>query len=324
MPEISHTLDKNYDHVFDRGTLISLNISVWGMSTQLHETDLSIETQPEIIKLGKKFLFKPSLFNEFKRIESGARRCLYKHAHKFPIAEAHFVAHQALDVTLQELTQFQTKFFEQVDKFCSEYENNKEEVRTDFPEHWEKLSKLYPTVDNLRKKFNFSWTLWRITMPKEFGEYDLNAKIAEEQTVNEAKTRAQQQLQEQAQKQSQMLYDFVQDVGVKLREAVLQQSTIIVEKIKNKEIISKTNINSLLRQITDFNELNFLDDTVVSEKLEQLKQLLNDQTQDFKTSSASIELLESNLTDLIKETEKTGDIDTLTGKFFRPVEVDDN
>jgi hypothetical protein len=323
LTKLTQTLERKYDKVFQDGSLISLHISKWGMSAQLNEADLNVEKQPKIFKLGKKMLMDEEIFNVFNRIESRARGYLYRQAFRFPISEAHFISNDKLDEVEFHLWELKQEYDQAKANFLEKYPEYKEAHLAAFPTLREKLEPCYPTVEELETKFDFNWIPYRISMPKELKEYDLNAAIAEEKAVDEVKARAQKELREKAERQTKMLDDFIRDAGQLIRKKVLGACQSIAEKIQRKEVVTPTNIKTLLKQVVDFNSLNFLDDAQVENRLKQLQGVLTDGNEDFKNNDASIEKLETVLNAVIAETSKITDLDDLTGKYFRSIEIDD-
>jgi hypothetical protein len=316
-------LRHNYDKVFEDGTLVSLHVRCWGMAAQLSEDDLAIGKQPNIFKLGKKMLIKPEIFNEFKRLEGKGRAILGKAGFDFPISEAHFIPKARLITLIEDLTKVKKEFDEYKELFYQKYEEYKEDVLTSFPELRAKLEPCYPSLETIKTKFAFNWAKFRIAMPKEFGEHDLSAEMAEEKVVTEAQKKAQAELKAEAEKQIQLMQSFVQDIGEDLRSKVLHGCQKIAEKILNKEVVSKTNIDSLLKQINNFKELNFLDDKAVENGLDDLRKLITDGSEDFKQNPVSLEKLQSTLNQVIDTAKNISDVSSVTGKYFRSIQLED-
>src|ERR1035437_4852230 len=86
-----NVLSRYYDRLFSNGVLVHLKIARWGMSARLSENDLDIEKVPDIIRLGKKMLIRPTIFNQFSQKEQQARNYLKRNSLSFHIAQAHFV-----------------------------------------------------------------------------------------------------------------------------------------------------------------------------------------------------------------------------------------
>jgi len=318
----TQTLKHNYDKVFEDGTLISLHVRCWGMASQLDEDDLGVQKQPSIFKLGKKMLIKPEIAGAFKRCESKGRHVLTRAGLDFPVAEAHFVPRCRLNKVIEDLLIVQTEWNKLCEDFFANYETHKEDVLTSFPEQRSKLEPCYPSLETIKQKFSFYWIQFRVAFPKELAEYDLNAKIAEEKAVTEVERVAQQRLREQAESQARMLENFVQENGEILRRKILEGCQKVADKIVKKQAITQTSINGLLKQVTEFKELNFLDDQAVAKRLEELQALIQGGAEDFKDSPATTEKLEATLNQIIQETSRIGDVEELTGRYFRTVQLD--
>lgn len=318
----SEVLDRYYDKLFSSGVLVAVHVSKWSMSAQLDEEDLKIEKVPEIIRLGKKMLIKPVVFNQFSQLEQRARNYLKRCSRPFPISQAHFVPINILKEVRTQLDVYKHDYEILTESFYEKYLDYKNEVLESFPEYADVLEPYYPTLNVIKTKFGFDYTEFRISMPQEFEEVDLHVMLAEEEKVQELTEIHQQRYQEQVRKQLKDVTDFVQDSIKDLRDGINGVCTVIVNKINKGEIVSETNKNTLLKEIQNFEKLNVWDDKALADQLITVRELLK-QGHDYKDKENDTDrnVLKEYLTSVMSVAQSTSDISTLTGEYFRALEV---
>ena len=272
--KVSDTLQKYYDKVFQDGKLVNVHIGMWGMSYNLTEEDILLEDKlPETIKLGKKMLIKPAVYNKFKNFGQKVRKYLYSNSFDFPlVAQAHFVPKIKYMDVYEELEKRRTEYLEMVAEFVDKYEDYKKEALEYYAEHKDTvditdLAAYYPSKENVRGKFHFDIVSYEIAMPAAFSEFDLQEEINREEAGAEAKNVALKKYQADYKKQidlhTEKINSFVQEVTSTLRSKIVEHCSVALGKIKKKEVVSDANIKTLLKHIKEFRELNFVDDKIV-------------------------------------------------------------
>lgn len=319
--KLSDTLKSHYDKLFQDGFLVNLSISKWGMGAQLNQADLGIQKAvPKIFKLGKKMLIDEKHFNAFVGYEGRARRYLYKNSYPFHISEAHFIPKKKLLTVLAELDKFKAEYKAAADAFVENYPTYKEAMLAEYPEHADALRPLYPRQTELRAKFDFQVMTFELAMPRELAAVDVQALIARDEAKDEVKKKLEEQLADQHKTAMAQLEKFTENAAQSLRQQIGGVCTTLIDKIKRKEIISKTNIDTIKGEIENFRSLNFLDDKVVQAEIDKLETLVNG-NHNFKTDDATIMELNDALAGVLKTAASTSDISQLTGKYFRSIKL---
>ncbi len=317
----SEAIKGYYDKLFQDGFLVNLHISIWGMGAKLSKEDLGIKVAvPKIIKLGKKMLIDPKHFNDFKSHEGKARRFLYQNAYPFAIADAHFVPKLKLLDVLTKLDKFKTEFGEAVDSFIANYLTYKQEALDTYPELADILRPLYPPVTELKNKFGYSVMTYELTMPRELGVVDIQTLIDRSEAKDEVKKKLEDQMAEQYVAAMDKLTQFTEDAAQALRQQISGVCQEIIDKIKRKEIISKTNIATIKEEIVNFRSLNFLDDSVVEAEIDKLEALI-DGRHNFKTDQETIASLNTALCGVLKTAAETSDLSGISGTYFRAIKL---
>jgi hypothetical protein len=325
--KISDTLQQHYNKIFQDGKLINLHIGMWGMSYNLTEGDIKLDKQlPETIKLGKKMLIKPAVYNKFKNYEQKARKYLYDNSFVFPLgAQSHFVPKTKFVDVYKKLNELKAEYMEMVNEFVEKYEEYKQEVIEYYREHADTvsvddLSSYYPPIAKIRDKFCFDIVSYEIALPTEFNELNLQDEIAREEANNEAKQKALEKYKtdysEQLNVHTAKLSEFMTEVTSTVRGKVAEHFNVVLNKINKKELVSTVSINRIYKQIEEFRSVNFADDSVVEAELSKLEKLL-DGKHDFEGNKDAIALLKTHLSNVVSAAESTSDVANVTGEYFR-------
>ena len=306
--------------LFVKGQLVQVHVSKWGMCASLEQSDLKINKElPELFRLGKKWLIPDGIRNKITRIEGQARTYLKRNSFKFPVADAHFVPFKTLIPVINELTKFREEFTTQVNEFLNNYGQYQKEVLDSNTDYRDVLEGCYPPVESIRSKFAFSIERFEISLPEKLKDVSLE-KIAAEVTLTDAeKTRITSQLEYDRKLATERMNSFVGECVQALRTKVIEASNHVAEKIARGDLISRTNINTLDDVTQNFLALNFFNDKDVEAQINNLRSLVTS-NRDFKRKDA-IKELGTALSTLTTEISKVADARTLTGEFFRNIEL---
>jgi len=329
--KITETLQKYYDKVFQDGRLTLIHIGMWGMSYNLTESDIKLDNKlPDTIKLGKKMLIKPAVYNKFKTFEQKARKYLYSNSFDFPLVnQAHFVPKAKYIEVFTKLSEMKVEYTVMVDEFLDKYEDYKKEALDYYLEHKDtvnvdNLASYYPSPVKLREKFHFDIVSFEIALPAEFRETDLQAEIQREQVGSEAKQKALAGYKEEYKKQldTHMLKinNFVGEVTNTLHSKIVEHCTVALNKINKREIVSETNINILLKQIQEFRDMNFVDDKSIEAQLSKVEKMLTGE-HNFDKDKDALGLLRQHLTDVVEKAQSLTDVANASGEYFRKLKI---
>lgn len=329
--KITETLQKYYDKVFQDGKLVNIHIGMWGMSYNLVEEDIKLNNKlPDTIKLGKKMLIKPAVYNKFKNLEQKIRKYLYSNSFDFPlVSQAHFVPKTKYLEVHKKLNEFKQEYIAMVDEFIEKYDDYKKEAIEYYQQHKdivnvEDLEKYYPAKANVRDKFYLDIVSFEIALPAEFSQLNLQDEITREENNQSAKQKAlltyKQEYNSQINTHMSKINDFVGEVTNTLRAKVIEHCSLALTKIGKKEIVSDSNIKTLLKHIQDFRDMNFVDDKAVEAELSKVEKLLNSD-HDFAKDKDAIGLLQQHLNSVVKEAASLSDTANVSGEYFRKLSL---
>jgi len=323
-PKITEALKAYYDKLFQDGYLVSVHVSKWGMGTQLSKDDLNLESLPKLFKLGRKMLIDPKHLAEFTSIEGKARRYLYSNSYDFPVAEAHFVPRKKVPQVVESLNKFRTEYQELTAKFIEKYEEYRDEILAEFPDIAEVLRPYYPAKETLNDKFSFSYSIFELSVPRQFGEVDIKELINQELVLDEAKEEAKAEVQKELQIQYQQsvaqLERFTEEAARALRSQIVSMCQSLIDKIARKDLVTRTSLNSVRAEIENFRTLNFLDDKAVADEIDKLEKVV-DSGLDFRSDAEAIAVLNNALTETLNTANNITDIPHVRGTYFRALKL---
>lgn len=329
--KITETLQKYYDQVFQDGKLVNLHIAMWGMSYSLTEDDIKLDKRlPEIIKLGKKMLIRPSVYNAFRNLQSRARNYLYSHSFTFPLVpQAHFVPRTKYLEVNNKLNEYKNEFLNLKQEFVENYNRYKEQALEYYAQHAdqlniESLEALYPDIDYVTGKFSFEIVSFEVKLPTEFANIDIHTEVARELAADAAKQEKslefQQEYQNQLSTHMNKINEFVGEVIDTLRSKVIEHCSIVLKKIKKKDVVTDSSIKMLMTHINEFRSLNFVEDKAIETELLKVEKLLVSGN-DFSKDKDAVQELQNCLNGVIDEAKNMTDVANISGEYFRKLEV---
>lgn len=329
--KVSDTLQKYYDKIFQDGKLMNVHIGMWGMSFNLSKEDIMIDGDlPETIKLGKKMLIKPAVYNKFKTMEQKIRKYLYVNSFDFPlVSQAHFVPKTKFIDVYTQLNKLRDEFMQMADEFVENYEAYKREALDYYEQHKEQvrvedLEAAYPSAAAVKAKFYVDIVAYEIALPTTFQQVSLQDELSREELSQEVKNELfqahQAEYQQQLQTHMSKVENFMDEAVKTLRGNVVEFCTAALSKINKREVVSDANIKALLNKVRSFRQMNFLDDKVIEEKLNAVESFVT-QGHDFENDKVAVTALQQHLNAAVREAKSISDTANLSGEYFRKLNV---
>lgn len=323
--ELKAQTEKRVDKLFTDGMLLDLNVYKWSGISRLMESDLYItdsdesgiirdspEPLPDIFKLGGKYLVKPAHIAKFATIESQARSYLKRKSFNFPIAQAHFVPLRIFDKVITRLETLRGEYYQARDFFMDNLSVYKEEMFAEYPKYAPILRSSYPDDAVILSQFYFGFTPFRIAMPKVVQE-DISKMKAQEIVQAQYQNKFAEEFRQKCD-------SFVSDAVTSLRGKIVETFSVIGRKITDREVISKTNILSMINVMEAFEDLDFTNDKVIKERLDSVKNLLTSNN-NFKTNAEAVTALGTAVNQVLEAARSTTDIDSVSGSYLRDIAI---
>jgi hypothetical protein len=329
--KVSDTLQKYYNQVFQDGKLVNLHIAMWGMSYSLTEDDIKLDKRlPEVIKLGKKMLIQPSVYNGFRNLQNRARNYLYGHSFSFPLVpQAHFVPRGKYLEVNNKLNEYKKEFLNLREEFINKYPDYKQAALDFYAQHSDQLNiesieALYPDIAFISDKFSFEIVSFEIKLPTEFSGIDIHTEMAREIAADVAKRETAEEYQAEYKNQLEThmgkINQFVGEVIDTLRSKVIEHCSIVLKKIKKKDIVTDASVKMLMNHINEFRGLNFIEDKAIENELAKVEKLLVSGN-DFSKDKDAVKELQTCLNGVIDEANNMSDVANISGEYFRKLEV---
>lgn len=176
--------------MMEAGCICDLKISYYVGQVKLSAQDLGLDDSDlpdELYSLGRRRLIDRERINQFKKVESRARRALSSRSWDFPATSCgRFVVATYIDEVNDALLKEKEAFIDEMRAFFEEYPALRQEMLGRWQEHiaelWSKVNgdvpyeefvqrtltaidALYPTTDDLARRFQFRWDWYSITFP---------------------------------------------------------------------------------------------------------------------------------------------------------------
>jgi len=174
--------------LFKRGCILTLDCKYWDGSKLLKPEDMGIleDALPKDIVLGRKYILPRDKAKEFNKIVSVVRQLIYRNSYQFPFG-GRYVLHKNIPFLIEKLVEQRKIFEEYKDYYVSAYDELKEEAKPSIidlathavtrsrrghqvagkliNEFIDRIESLYPTLEELKEKYVFSYTMHEVSLP---------------------------------------------------------------------------------------------------------------------------------------------------------------
>ncbi len=287
VPELKQaSLQALYAKLFQAGSLVNLQISIWVPNIKTEKTT------------EKKDVLNLDYLSNFKNLESKARRILHTSSFDFPVSNTRFVPKEELPIVLKELDELNVEFDKLTKAFIENYEAyQKTAVKGDT-----NVVTDFPPVNTVSEKFSFVVTTFEITTAS------LNKK---EDQIN---TTAALLTAQEAVKVGQ-LKKFAHAAILAQRANLVKVCDLLITKINENKIFSKANIKTIHDTLDQFSRLNFLNDKAILVSAENLLNLI-ELNPNFKSNNDAVDALNAMLETLKQRAQETKDIPTIVLNYL--------
>lgn len=266
----------SWGSIFQAGSVVDLDVKIWTAKLGIKPQDLGILNSPEVAKaisLGCYRLAPKESFDKVREVAARARRAVeYSSFHFAFIRGARFTPEPKLGKLLAELSFCKGEFGEVADEYCfQEYEGNRVEMlpiirkacsdASKDPEVVEaafsRILSLYPTKEEVRKKFSMSWTIYAIKGAQTLAA----AEVAGQETEN--------------------VKSIVRDMVLQLREEVSDRVGAVMGAFAKGAKIPKKTIDATRETIKRVDEMNIFNDRELSDQIRKLS-LIVDRAENYE------------------------------------------
>jgi len=297
------------DKLFSDGVLIDLDVRFWRAVRANGEKDLGVKRSklPEfVVGLGTKRLLPKEDIARWVSHADRARYLIAKASFRFPIGEGQFVPMANVESLSAELDEVKKEFEATAEDFLRNYARLRREYLERFPEHRERLEKQYPTREELESKFSFEYRLFSVSMPKAMRKRQAeDAAVAKYQTQLEG-----------------TMNRFIREAVTTLRTQTVEVCEGLSQKILKGEVVSRQGLDQIRSFVERFKGLNFIGDTEVEAKLEEVKRLVGNRTAaEYESDDAGREALGRALRGVAEVAKGIKDVNLITAEYHRRIKT---
>ena len=291
------------------GVLVKVSVRYWRGTKKLKPEDLGLkeaDVSDRLISLGHKRLLPKDALAGLAVVEGRAHALVESNTFPFLNGIAHFLPNARLEEVTGKLNEMQQEFWQAKQQFLSKYASLRREASAEWRKMADKLvtdperlvaviESSFPFPQHMDRYYGFDVQLFQIALPGRM-EADL-ITLAEQRDVIAARSRA---AQEAGQKIRRGVETFVADCVASLREQTAQLCDDMLHSINHSETgVHQKTLNRLVRFIDQFKQMNFVNDTVMEEQLENVrKELLSKSAEEYRDSTKDRNRLVQGLSQL--------------------------
>ena len=307
---------QNNEHLLSvltrEGVLVKVSISYWRGQKKLRPEDIGLEKKDlsdRLISLGHKRLLPKDCLQQLALIEGRAHALVEANTFPFLNGLGHFLPNSKLEEVTEKLDELQKEFWAAKESFLKKYSSLREAASKEWRTMAERLVKdpeqlvaaieaSFPYPERMERYYAFDVNLFQIAVPQRMTAELVT--VAEQQAVVEARQRA---AAEASRRIRSGVESFVSDCVASLREQTALLCQEMLQSINGCETgVHQKTLNRLTRFIDQFKQLNFANDTVMEQQLENVKkELLTKSAEEYRDSAAARARLKHGLSQLANQ-----------------------
>ena len=300
---------KTSSNGFEEMVAIQLAVRSWPGQAKLSAVDLGLKDGevPEIFYLGNKKLYPQEWRQLFSQLSSRARNYLNDNSYPFVVEYVRAIPKRNLARVVERLEELKAEYLVRAEEFIAHYEAIQEQWREKYPDIWPRLQPHYPTKSQLRRKFDFFWSVFDIKSAE--------VKDGSAPEIIEAYERAKTELQARYE-------EMVEETVVYLRKKVLEVVTNLSARLKEGRLVRNDTLESVRRVEGWFNDLNIFGDSDVETALTQLRAAINGTDYEALKDNEALKQQLAGLADQVAAVAgKLDDVSAISGNYKRLIDL---
>jgi len=244
----------------------------------------------KLFRLGTKRLADPKYMQDFNTIEGRGRRLLKTYGRPFnAVPNAYFVPEASFPELKQKLDELRDEYTAAADAFEENYETIRDERLEEYYQYalenlhpgdrtyaeWfqKKIAGYYPPADQVRCRFDFQYTIFKIGDPGEV--LDAEDYLAD---VN-----VRRELQNTYKEQTKVhMGAFLEQTATSLRVELSKAVEHLKEMLTGDKKFTNKSLLALQAKVQKIKNLNFLDDKKVSDKIVELSEYITIDASEYR------------------------------------------
>ncbi|MCX6887724.1 MAG: DUF3150 domain-containing protein [Verrucomicrobiota bacterium] len=291
------------------GVLIKVGISYWRGNKKLRPEDIGLERKAlseRLISLGHKRLLPRDCLQELALIEGRAHALIDYHTFPFLNGLGHFLPNAKVEDVMGRLEGLKREFWAAKGAFLDRYASLRESASREWrvmaenlvknpDELVETIEQSFPYPSRMERYYAFNIQCFQIALPEGLAAEMVAA--GDQRAVVEARQRAAVEAQSRIREE---VETFVGDCVASLREQTAVLCEEMLGSINGSENgVHQKTLNRLVRFIDQFKGMNFANDRVMEEQLEQVRrELLSRTAGEYRDSATARARLKQGLSRL--------------------------
>jgi hypothetical protein len=307
---IMQTIESNLLNVLTReGVLINVSVRYWRGTKKLKPEDIGLDqdqVSDRLISLGHKRLLPKDSTAALALVEGRAHALIEASTFPFLNGIGHFLPNSKLGEVKAKLDELERDFWTAKTDFLKQYAA----LRQSASKEWRKMAEQlvndperlvatieasFPSSSGMDRFFGFDVQLFQVTIPQSL-TVDL-ITLADQEHVILARQKAAQDAAEKIRRDTE---SFVADCVASLREQTAQLCQEMLNSIGTSETgVHQKTLNRLVKFIDQFKAMNFANDTVMEQQLDQARrELLSRTAEEYRDSTTARHRLVQGLGEL--------------------------
>jgi len=326
--------------ILGSGLIVQLKIKLWTATAELETNDLGMKPEElaDHFQLGRKLLVPKDVLDPVRQATRRAKYALEQLSHLMPDG-GRFVLAQATPEVLAALQAHRQEFLDAVEQFIAAYPTGRARMepqwRAAARTAWVKagqpdteaafrdqflarVAQLYPSEEPLRRKFDFFWLSYQLSLTG-LREVSAARMAAEEEQRRQADEAYRHEVQQR------LAETLDRSIG-ELHAQIARTFDRVLEHVKSGRPLRDGSVGRLRQSIERFRKLNVFGDSTLEQTIARFEQTCL-QELDTATVSSSPDLrqvFQQGLESVLAAATAGGEVNALTGRLRRQFDLGDD
>ena len=323
--------------ILGSGLIVQLKIKLWTGTAELETNDIGMKPEElaEHFQLGRKLLVPKDALDPVRQVARRAKYALEQLSHPLPDG-GRFLLAQTTPEVLAALQAHRQEFFEAVERFIAAYPDGRArmepqwraaaqtawvkagqpDTEASFREQFlARAAQIYPREEQLRRKFDFFWLSYQLSLS---GLREVSAaRVAVEE---EQRRQADEAYRHEVQQRLAETLD--RSIG-ELHAQIAQTFERVLEHVKSGRPLRDGSLDRLRQSIERFRKLNVFGDSTLEQTIARFEQTC---LQELDTATVSTnpdlrEIFQQGLESVLAAATAGGEVNALTGRLRRQFDL---
>lgn len=325
--------------ILGSGLIVQLKIKLWTGTAELETNDIGMKPEElaEHFQLGRKLLVPKDALDVVRQVARRAKYTLEQLSHPLPDG-GRFLLGQTTPEVLAALQGHRQEFFDAVDRFIADYPAARASMEPQwraaaltawtkagqldteeaFRHHFlARVAQLYPSEEQLRRKFDFFWLSYQLSL-SGLREVSAARVAAEEEQRRQADEAYRHEVQ---QRLAETLDRSIQELHAQIARTFER----VLEHVRSGRPLRDGSLGRLRHSIERFRKLNVFGDSTLEQTIARFEQtcLHELDTATVSTRPDLRQVFQQGLESVLAAATAGGEVNVLTGRLRRQFDLGD-